>query len=451
MALSFPGIGSGLDVNGIVDQLVALERRPIALLETAKSKLTSQISSVGLLQSHLGNLQSAAAELAKTSFWAKNTATSTDGAAVSVRAQSTAVPARYTIDVTSLATSQSLSSALIAAPTDVGTGTLTITRAGEAVDVVVGPGATTLAALRDRINAADAGVTASIVQDGAGARLVFTGTDTGAANAVTVSVANATGSMASLTYPGGMTQDRPAADAVFRVNNLPLTSPTNTLENVVDGLDLTLSQPTTTSVTVTVSNDTAALRKGINDFITAYNSVNSFLSAQTKYDEGSKIAGPLQGDRTAVSLQSRLRGLAGQASTASAVYTRLSDLGIALQRDGSLKIEDDAKLAKGLADPAEMAAAFTTAGTGLAQGFKSLADSMLGVQGVLTTRAEGLRASVKRTERDKERMEDRVARTQERLLKQYQALDARIGQLTGLSTYVSQQMTMLNNQFGNKD
>jgi flagellar hook-associated protein 2 len=451
MALSFPGIGSGLDVNSIVDQLVALERRPIALLDTAKSKLTSQISSVGLLQSHLGNLQSAAAQLAKTSFWAKNTATSSDGAAVSVTAQASAVPARYTIEVTSLATSQSLSSGLIAAPTDVGTGTLTITRGGDPVNITVGPGATTLAALRDKINAAEAGVTASIVQDGAGSRLVLAGTDTGAANAVTVSVANATGSLATLTYPGSLTQNRPAADAVFTVNNLPLTSPTNSLENVVDGLDLTLSQSTTAPVTVTVSTDTAALRKGVNDFITAYNSVNSFLSTQTKYDEGSKVAGPLQGDQTAVSLQSRLRGLAGQASSASATFTRLSDLGIALQRDGSLKIEDDAKLTAALADPAEMAKAFGTAGTGLAQGFKALADSMLGVQGVLTTRAEGLRASVKRNERDKVRMEDRVARTQERLLKQYQALDARMGQLTGLSTYVSQQMTMLNNQFGDKD
>jgi flagellar hook-associated protein 2 len=451
MALSFPGIGSGLDVNGIVDQLVALERRPIALLETAKSKLTSQISSVGLLQSHLGNLQSAAAQLAKTSFWAKNSATSSDGAAVSVTAQASAVPARYTIEVTTLAASQSLSSGLFATPDNVGSGTLTITRGATAVNIAVGPGVTTLAALRDRINAAEAGVTASVVQDGAGSRLVLTGTDTGAANAVTVSVANPTGSMGMLVYPGSMTQDRPAADAVFKVNNLPLTSATNTLENVVDGLNLTLSQTTTTPVTVTVSNDTAALRKGVNDFITAYNSVNSFLSAQTKYDEGSKVAGPLQGDRTAVSLQNRLRTLAGQSSNASAVFTRLSDLGIALQRDGSLKVEDEAKLTRALADPAEMATAFTTTGTGLAQGFKSLADSMLGVQGALSTRAEGLRASVKRNERDKERLEDRVARTQERLLKQYQALDARMNQLTGLSTYVSQQMTMLNNQFGDKD
>ena len=105
----------------------------------------------------------------------------------------------------------------------------------------------------------------------------------------------------------------------------------------------------------------------------------------------------------------------------------------------------------GLADPAEMSKAFTTANTGLAQGFKNLADSMLGVQGALTSRADGLRASVKRNERDQERMEDRVARTQERLLKQYQALDTRMNQMNGLASYVSQQMTMLANQSGNGD
>ncbi|HUG22548.1 flagellar filament capping protein FliD [Piscinibacter sp.] len=446
MALSFPGIGSGLDVNAIVDQLVAMERRPIELLETAKTKLTSQLSSMGLLQSYMVNLQSAAGQLAKPDFWTKNTASSSDATMVSVTARASAVPGSHSIEVTSLATSQSLSSAVIADPANVGTGTLTITLGGTPVQVAVDAG-TSLAGLRDKINAADAGVTAAIVQDGSGSRLTLTGKNTGAANAVTVSVAGATGDLASLTYPGGLTENRPAADAQLKVNNLPLTSASNTLENVIDGLDITLSKTTSGPVTVTVSHDATAMRKGINDFVAAYNAVNSYLNTQTKYDEGTKTAGTLQGDRTAVGLLNTLRGLAGQPSAASAVYGRLSDMGIAVQRDGSLKVEDDAKLTTALANPAELSKAFATTDTGLAHGFKRMADAMLGVQGMLTTRSDGLRASVKRNDRDQDRLEDRVARIEERLLRQYQALDAKMGVLNGLSSYVTQQMTMLNNQF----
>ncbi len=451
MAISSTGIGSGLDVDSIVTQLVALERKPITLLATAKTKLDSQLSSVGLLQSYMGNLQSASAVLAKPSFWTQNAATSSDAAAISVSARASAVPANYSIQVTALATAQSLSSEIITDPASVGTGTIGITRGGETVTIEIGTADQTLEGVRNKINAAGAGVTASIVQDGGGPRLVLTATETGAANGVTVSVADATGQLGALAYPGGMTENRAAADAQFTVNGLALTSASNKLENVVDGLDLTLSTVTASPVTVKVSNDTTALRKGINDFISAYNAVNSFLATQTKYDEATKTAGALQGDRTAVGLQYKLRSLAGQSSGASEAFGRLSDMGIALQRDGSLKIESETKLTAALAEPAELSKAFTTAGTGLATGFKSLADGMLGVEGQLSSRAESLRASVKRNEKDQERLEDRVARTQERLLKQYQALDARMGTLTSLSDYVSQQMTMLNSMYTRDD
>ncbi len=447
MAISSPGIGSGLDVDSIVSQLVALERRPITLLETAKTKLDSQLSSVGLLQSYMGNLQSAAGVLAQGDFWTKNAATSSDAASVSVSARAGATPASYSIEVTNLATAQSLSSAVITDTTNVGTGTLSITRGGVEVQVEIGAGENSLEAMRDKINAADAGVTASIVQDGAGPRLVFTGTETGAANAVTVSVADATGQLGALAYPGGMTENRAAADAAFTVNGLALTSASNKLENVVDGLDLTLSKITESPVTVKVSNDSAALRKGINDFVSAYNAINSFLSTQTRYDEATKSAGALQGDRTAVSLQYKLRSLAAQSGDASSAFGRLSDMGIALQRDGSLKVESETKLTAALADPAELSKAFTTADSGLAHGFKGLADSMLGVEGQLTSRADGLRASVKRNEDNQDRLEDRVARTEQRLLRQYQALDAKMGVLTNLSSYVTQQMDMLSSMY----
>jgi len=124
-------------------------------------------------------------------------------------------------------------------------------------------------------------------------------------------------------------------------------------------------------------------------------------------------------------------------------------MGIVLQRDGSLKVESETRLTAALAEPAELSKAFSTAETGLASGFKDMADAMLGTEGLLTTRQESLRDSVKRNDKDQQRLEDRALRTEERLLRQYQALDAKMGQLNGLSTYVSQQMSMLGNMYSN--
>lgn len=444
MALSSPGIGSGLDVNGIVSQLVDLERRPVTLLQTAKTRLNTQLSSFGLLQSHLGNLQSIATQLSRADFWARNTATSSDATAVTVSARSSAAAGRYSVEVDTLAAAQSLSTpaGAFTDPANVGSGTIKLTRAGTQVEIEVAADSS-LSAVRDQINAAKAGVTATVIQDGSGPRLVLTASDTGVANAVTIDASAVTGPLQAAL--SGLHEDRPARDASLRINGLAVTSPTNRLDNVIDGVDLTLSKVTAGPVDLVVGSDTTALTKAVNDFVSAYNELNRYLAAQTKYDEATRTAGALQGDRTAVGLQSRLRSLVQQPSPASTAYQRLADLGISLQRDGSLKV-DDAKLAAALAAPAEVAKAFSHPGNGLALGFKALADGMLGTDGALTARSEGLRASIKRNEKEQERLEDRIERVRQRLLRQYSALDTSLNQLNGLDKFVSQQITNWNKQ-----
>ncbi len=444
MSISSPGIGSGLDVKTIVAQLVAIEQQPITALQTKKDKLTTQLSSFGLLQSYVGNLQSVAGQLGKTDFWGSVTATSSDTSAVSVTAPASTAAASYSIEVVKLATSQSLSSAAgaITDASNLGAGTITITRGGTAVAIAVVDG-TSLTAVRDQINAAKAGVSAAIVQDGSGPRLVLTGTDTGLVNAVTVGVSGASGQLATLAYPGAMTQDRAAVDAVLKVNGLQISSPTNTLNKVVGDLSLTLSKVTTSPVQLTIGTDTAGLRKGITDFADAYNQINSYLATQTKYDDTSKAAGALQGDRTAISLQARLRGLLQESSAASTTYPRLSDLGLELQRDGSLKV-NDTKLDAALSNPGEVARAFSTASTGFGVRFKALTDGMIGTDGMLSSRAEGLRASISRNDKDQQRLADRVASYQARITREYSALDTSLNTLTSLNNYVQQQITYWN-------
>jgi flagellar hook-associated protein 2 len=449
MPISSPGIGSGLDVKSIVTQLVELERRPIAQLQAQKTKLNTQLSSVGLLQSYMANVQSIAGQIGKADFWTQNVATSSDATAVGATALATAAPATYSIEVVNLAAAQSLSTAVgaITDASNLGSGTVTITRGATATPITIADG-TSLAAVRDQINAAKAGVTAAIIQDNGSPRLVLTATDTGLANAVSIAVTGATGQLNALSYPAGMTQDRPPADAVFKINGLQISSAKNKLTGVVDGLNLTLSKATTNPVQVTVGSDTAAMKKGINDFVSAYNEISKYLATQTKYDDATKVAGALQGDRSAVGLLNRLRSTLQQTSTASTVFDRLGDVGLELQRDGSIKL-NTAKLDAALANPAEMSRAFTTLQAGFGQRFKALADSVLGTDGLLTTRTNGLRDSIARNDKDQKRLEDRVARVQERLTRQYSDLDKSLNQINGLGSFVQQQITNWNKSNNN--
>jgi flagellar hook-associated protein 2 len=133
-----------------------------------------------------------------------------------------------------------------------------------------------------------------------------------------------------------------------------------------------------------------------------------------------------------------------QTTTASTVYDRLGDLGLELQRDGLIKV-NDSKLDAALANPAEVARAFTTLQTGFGQRFKALSDGMLSADGPLSTRTNGLRDSISRNDKDQKRLEDRIARVQERLTRQYSALDNSLTRLNGLGSYVQQQITNWNN------
>lgn len=210
--ISSPGLGSGLDVSSIVEQLVAIERRPIDLLTTQKTALQSKLSAFGLLKSYTTNVEDAVAKLADPTLWQKTSTGSTDPSSVSATSTPLAAGGSYSVQVGQLAQSQSLASgAYLANTSSVGTGTLKIELgawgAGPAftpkvpassVDVVIGAGQDSLESVRAKINAANAGVSASIIKDGSGSRLVIRSLATGAENAMRIT---ATGAAALPTLP----------------------------------------------------------------------------------------------------------------------------------------------------------------------------------------------------------------------------------------------------------
>ncbi|MCX7660388.1 MAG: flagellar filament capping protein FliD [Caldimonas manganoxidans] len=454
--ISSPGIGSGLDVQGIVSQLVALERRPIDLLKQQASKLSTQLSSFGLLQSYVSNLQSAATQLTRASLWSQTAATSSDTAAVSVTASAAAASGSYNVEVMQLARAQSLASSAYADSSVVlGQGTLTFTKGdGSTASVTIGPTDTTLAGIRDRINAAAVGVSASIVRDASGARLVLTSSATGLDAAVTRIDVSGDPGLQALAYeagvPGAVQETQAARNALARINGLDIESVSNTLNGVVDGLTLTLSRTTTSAVEVQVSADDQAVKKAVQDFVNAYNDLSRFLAKETAYDEATKKAGSLQGDRTAVGLVTQLRTLVSQSSAASSVFATLSSVGVEMQRDGTLTLKES-RFSEALNQRSELAAAFSRSDSldpslnGFGERFRLLTNAIVGTEGLLTARTAGLRETIRRNEQQQARYEDRVALVEQRLLRQYQALDASLGQLNSLSNYVSQQMSAINN------
>ncbi len=484
MAIQSTGIGSGLDVNSIITQLMAIENRPLTRLQQTASTTQTQLSSYGALKSRIAALGDAAEKLAAATSWTKTKATSSDTAALTVTSTDGAAPVNLQIEVSQLARAQSTATtALPAATSTVGTGTLMIqfgswsenfvaftpTVPVNSATIEIGAGENTLAGIRDKINAADAGVTAAILNDSQGSRLVLRSTATGAESGFRITVTDDDANplddsgLSRLAFdpPGGAPADwapedgdQRALDLVATVNGAPVTSASNTLEDLIDGVTVQVTKATTGPVDVTVAADTAAMKTLIQQFVAAYNEANKYLADQTRYNADTKTSATLQGDRVAVALQGQLRSLVATQSGASSVFGTLSSVGIALQRDGSLKV-DDTKLSAALTDLPELAKLFGSDGggnplaLGIARRFDALADTNAGTGGSLESREEGLKQRLSRNRTEQERFSDRMTMVESRLRAQYTALDMRMAQLNGLSAYVTQQVELLNNSNNN--
>jgi flagellar hook-associated protein 2 len=475
-SITSTGIGSGLDVTTILDKLMAVEERPLTLLKDTATTLNTRLSNVGKLQGYFSALRDKANALNAPTLWGGTTATSADATSVKVSTGSNAVAGSYAINVQRLATGQTVSgSPLASSASTLSEGSLTIelgsygsgspaadftTKAGSApITVDIGAGDTSLASIRDKINAAGAGVVATIVSDASGARLSLRSKDTGAENAFRVTVAETTDDgdastgLSALGYDATAT-DSPmartatAVNAALSINGIDLTSASNTLTDVVDGLTVNLLKTTSADVDVNVATDTTTVKTAITDFVSAFNTLASFIKTQTAYNAENKSGGALQGDQSTLALQSQLRSVLNEGSSASSTWSRLSEIGLTLKTDGTLDTAS-AKLDNALANLPELkkllsADSGTSAATGFVRRFKNLADAALGTEGVFETRSAGIRASVERNSKSQDLMQQRLDQTKARLQAQYSALDTKMATLTNLSSYMTQQIAQFN-------
>jgi flagellar hook-associated protein 2 len=474
--ISSAGVGSGLDVNGIITQLLAIERRPLTALATQQTQLTTRLSEFGKLQGMVATMRDKASALSSAALWGQTSATSADGA-VSVATASGAAIGAYSVQVQQLATAQTVSSRTFtqADPAVFGPGTLTIELGawtGEpaisgftpkdgttALTITLGAEDDTLAEVRDKINAANAGVTATVINDANGARLAIRSKDSGAENGFRITTAEdsddgvAANGLSALAFDATgaspMAFNQRAANAKATINGIEVESASNTLANVSDGVTLKLVKTTTAPVEVTVAADSAAVKTTIEDFVKAFNDLASYIRTQTKYDDVNKRGGPMQGDSLVLSVQRQMRAMLGDPSSASSMFTRLSDIGLTLQRDGTL-VANATALDNGLANMGELRKLLATDGatngdSGFMRRFMDLGDALLGSDGAFNARSDSLRSRIDMLGQRQEQMQARLDSTEQRLRAQYTALDRNMGQLSGLSSYVTQQMQALNN------
>ena len=466
--ISSPGIASGLDIQSIVSQLVALEKAPLTQLKSQATSFQTKLSTMGTIKSQVAALGDAAAKLSNNTGWNAVKATSSNPSAIGVTVKAGAPATSITMEVQNLAKAQSTASAAVPTGAAMGTGSMTIelgqwtgssfaAGSGTPVTVTIGAGEDSLAEIAAKINESDAGVSATVLKDASGERLLMRSKDTGLENAFRITVADDDGQPTdasglsrlafSVGNANGMARSQSAENALATINNVSISSASNKLSDTLTGMTMQLSQVTTAPVEIDVSNDTEAINANVKAFVDAYNTLNTTLATATRYDEASKTAGPLQGDSTAVGLQNALRGMMRSVSS-STPYSRLSDIGIELKTGGKLEI-DATKMGAALDNLDDLKALFTTNGSdptavGFGWKIKTFAQDLIDSDGTVTNKTDAIQASLKRNTLEQERVNDKASRSEKRLLAQYNAMDAAVGKLNGLSSFVSQQITMWN-------
>jgi flagellar hook-associated protein 2 len=383
-SISSAGIGSGLDIEGIISSLMAAERIPLSKVNQERTQVNTKISIYGIIKNSFSDLQASANKLTNLSNLNPMKATSSDDKVLSATASSVDAKGTYSIKVNQLARAQSIAAPSVAtADTVVGTGSLNITLgsydadlnqftadpAKTPVTINIGTGQQTLAGIKQAINDSDAGVSASIVNDGTGSRLVLTSKETGAINGFKLTVVDDAGGNTDTTGLSKLAYDPEAAvgagknaeslqtalNALFSINNLDISKASNTVSDAIEGLTLNLKTVSTTPVNLTVALDDTALKKTLDEFVTNYNKIRGNLKDQQEKDA------TLSKETTPSSLERGLRNILRE--TVAAYGIGLNDVGLSFDKDGVLSL-NKSKLDESLAaDPAILEKLFTNTAT----------------------------------------------------------------------------------------
>jgi len=447
--ISSAGVGSGLDINSLVSQLVAAERAPKeGRLTREDVRLTEEFSALAVLKGAMSGLQGAANAVRTPAALALSKASVRDEQYFTASASAAAVAGSYDVEVEQLATAARLGSEVYVGGSGsvVGTGTLTITVGTRAFSIDITQDSDTLAQIRDAINAEsdNSTVRATLVGDASGSYLVLTGTATGAANPITVSATGADAGLQALVddlNAFDLDRDVAAQDAIVHVSGYEIRGATNAISGAIDGVTLNLKKATAgETVALVVERDDAAIQKKAEGFVNAYNALAQQIKTLGRYDAATRVAGPMLGDSLLRGLDTQLRRiLSDPVPGTTGNYRTLTSLGISVTSTGSLQL-DAAKFNEALAaDPQAVNRVFTSE-SGVGVRVAAYLDERLSSNGEFATRNARIDGQRRRLEQEREALDARMLVVQQRYLKQFTAMDGLLAQMQSTSSYLSQQL-----------
>ncbi|MFS8152571.1 flagellar filament capping protein FliD [Vreelandella titanicae] len=446
-AITSLGIGSGLDLNGLLEQLKTAEQAKLEPIAEQLQSEDTKISAYGKLQSALEQFQSSAEALNDgTSF--ESLTTNVEGSAVGAVSSNEAQPGQYEVQVGQLATASSLvTERLETADESIVTGeqSLTFTLADGAMDPITIADGSSLEDMRDAINQqSDGRLSASIINDGEGYRLAVNSTETGAD--ASIESTNFSDILAGDVQTTDAQVVQAGQDAEFNVNGIDIVSPTNQVEGAIQGITLNLSEAGATS-TVSVEQDSEAIREQVTAFVDDFNTLKDTITSLTAFDEETGQAAGLNADATTRAVERELR------QTISSVvggdgFSVLSDVGISLQVDGKLEIDED-KLDSIVANQPDQLANFFAGDSeegGMAGQIASSLESLVGTGGRLESAVDSSESRFASLEDRYATTESRIEQTVERYRTQFQAMDSMVAQMNSTSAYLTQQFAALDQQ-----
>lgn len=457
-SVTISGVGSGIDFAAIRDAIINQRAVPINQLRTRVSQYNGRVDALKELNLMLATLTNSVKDLTNADLGTGRTATAADPAIASVTATGAAGLGTLNLNVTRLATSFTQATAsfastdahVLAGGASSATFQLRLGGAADGPEITIDSSNNTLAGLRDAINAADAGVSASIIDlngDGTQQQLVLSSNETGSRGRVELVETTATGTAAALNLRSlnPIDGDVTKLDALFSINGLDIVRSSNNIADAVSGLNITLKKTGTTSVDVTRSAEVA---EKLEAFVTAYNAIQDFVGAQYKKDGEGRPTGILAGDPLLRGIQKQLSSIVGIESTANGgPLTALSQIGIELSKTGKLEFDKDVlneQLAANAGDVTALLRGRTSSDTGIFQGAYTVANDLSdSITGTVQTAITGYEATVKSMNTTIDKRMDALNSYRDILTRRFAAADAAIGQLNGQGTAIGNLMKAL--------
>ena len=442
------GVGSGFDTIGIVKALVDAEKAPKQSQITAQQKDTTiQLSAVGTVKASLETYRAAIAKLNSVSSFNGLAATSSDEKISKVTIDDKASTGTYALDVSKLATSSKITSKVFEGGTSsvVNSGTepttLTISQSGSDYNVSIPAGAT-LQQTREAINTQlqSKGISANVLTDANGSRLVIGSQTTGKGTDITISG----DSELSTGYDAG----KAPVNAEYTIDGIAMESSSNKVTSAISGVTLELID--TKASTITVASNTATLKTSVQSFVSAYNALLTSINTQTKVtatgDSATTTSGALTGDASMRQLVSGIRNELLQNSGSSSMGN-LSQMGISTDQKTGLLTLDDKQWDAAVAKPngaTEIAKAFT-GDTGLVARMTKATDSYVGTTGLLASRVTDLNTKLTDLTTQQADLDRRMDSLKTSLTSKYTAMDTLIAKINASSSSIMTTLNSLNN------